>query len=155
MRKYAALTTYLSLCLGLAAAYFLIVPTPTTKLLLYNSVGLLSVGAVVFSLARYRPARRLPWIMFAAGLTSFLTADVIYYVLETNSTGVPFPSIADAFYLLMYPLVGVGLGLKIRTRSQGDRDWASLIDAGIFGIAVFSILWVVVMDSYVNPTVSS
>ena len=144
MRKYAALTTYLSLCLGLAAAYFLIVPTPTTKLLLYNSVGLLSVGAVVFSLARYRPLADFP------GSCS-QRAHVV--PRPTSSTTCwrrtrPSPLPVDRRCVLPadVPLVGVGLGLKIRNRSQGDAI-ASLIDAGIFGIAVFSILWVVVMDS--------
>ncbi len=52
----------------------------------------------------------MPWLWFAAGLTSFLVADVCYYVLElVSEDGAPFPSIADAFYLGMYPLMIVGL----------------------------------------------
>ncbi len=140
---------YLTLILAMATAYFMVSPTPTTKLALYNGVGLLSLMGTIVGIRMHRTRARAPWILFALGQASFLTADVIYYWLETHSKSVPFPSVADAFYLLMYPLVIAGLALKIRRYSNGTKDWAGLLDAGIFGIALFSVLWVVVMDAYV------
>ena len=143
------LSLYLTTIVGMASAYFMLSPTPTTKLALYNGVGLLSLLGTIVSIRIHRDRYQTPWILFALGQASFLTADVIYYWLETHSNSVPFPSIADGFYLLMYPLVLGGLALKIRKNSTGTKDWAGLIDAGIFGIALFSVLWVLVMDSYV------
>ncbi len=140
---------YLLVMLGMSGAYFMVSPTPNTKLVLYNGVGLLSVLGMVTGILVHKVRHRTPWILFALGLTSFLTADLIYYWLEKHTGTVPFPSIADAFYLAMYPLVVAGLAVKIRKNSTGTKDWAGLIDAGIFGIAVFSVLWVLVMDSYV------
>ena len=133
----------------MSAAYFTLSPTPTTKLALYNGVGLLSLIGTIVGIRLHRTRYRTPWVLFALGQASFLVADVIYYWLETHSESVPFPSIADGFYLLMYPLVIAGLALKIRRNSNGTKDWAGLIDAGIFAIALFSVLWVLVMDAYV------
>ncbi len=140
---------YLVAAGAMSCGYFMLSPTPTTKLVLYNGVGLLSLIGMLGGIRMHSDGNRGPWILFSLGLCSFLTADVIYYWLETHRTAVPFPSIADGFYLLMYPLVIVGLALKIRRYSNGAKDWAGLIDAGIFGIALFSTLWVLIMDSYV------
>jgi hypothetical protein len=147
--KRAAFGFYVLLMLGMSSAYFMVNPTANSKLVLYNGVGLLSVLGMITGIVVHKVRHRTPWILFTLGLTSFLTADLIYYLLETRTGTVPFPSIADAFYLAMYPLVVAGLAVKIRKNSTGTKDWAGLIDAGIFGIALFSVLWVLVMDSYV------
>ncbi len=147
--KRIALTVYLFAIASMSTAYFTLSPTPTTKLVLYNGVGFLGLLGTIVGIRLHQAGARAPWVMFALGQTSFLTADLIYYWLETNSEQVPFPSVADGFYLLMYPLVIAGLALKIRLFSNQNRDRAGLIDAGIFGIALFSVLWVLVMDTYV------
>ncbi len=146
--KRILLCGYLSLIAAMSAAYFMLDPTPVTKLVLYNGVGLLGLIGTITGILIHKPTYRTPWILFALGQLSFLTADVIYYLLEHAYGDVPSPSIADGFYLLMYPLVIVGLALMIRRNSNGTRDWAGLLDAGIFAIALFSIIWVTVMDSY-------
>jgi diguanylate cyclase len=133
----------------MSVAYFTLTPSQTNKLLLYNGVGLLSLIGTIVGMQRRQASERAPWILFALGQASFLTADLTYYWQETHSKQVPFPSISDGFYLLMYPLVIGGLTVMIRKNSNQSKDWASLIDAGIFGIALFSVLWVLVMDSYV------
>ena len=147
--KRLTLATYLGVILVMSSAYFMVSPTPTTKLVLYNGVGFLGLMGTIVGVWLHKSRYRTPWILFALGQASFLTADLIYYWLETHTRSVPFPSIADGFYLLMYPLVIAGLALKIRHNSSGAKDWAGLIDAGIFAIALFSVLWVLVMDSYV------
>ncbi len=141
--------SYVIAVLGMSSAYFTLAPTPNSKLVLYNGMGLLALLMTLVGIRVNKPTYRTPWLLFAGGQASFLVADVIYYLLEKQSESVPFPSVADAFYLGMYPLVIVGLALKIRYSVQGRRDWAGLIDAGIFGIALFSVLWVLVMDTYV------
>jgi diguanylate cyclase len=153
--KRVLLALYLILIAGMSIAYFALSPTPNTKLVLYNGVGLLSLLGTIVGIFRHRTSDRMPWVLFALGQTSFLTADLIYYWLETHRTEVPFPSVADGFYLSMYPLVIAGLTLKIRKNSTRTKDWAGLIDAGIFGIALFSVLWVLVMDSYVPIAVQA
>src|SRR3954462_10295790 len=86
--------------------------------------------------------------MICAVLISFLAGDVCYYILDAINETTPFPSIADALYLGMYPLVICGLLRLIRQRSPG-RDWASLLDAAIAAVGTFAVLGVLVIDTYV------
>ena len=132
----------------LAAAYFVIPTTPESKLVLYNGVGLLSILALLVGIRMNAPSPRGPWLWFAAGLTSFLTADVIYYGIElvSGDNGPPFPNLADFFYLMMYPLMIVGLTKMVRAVAPG-RDAASSIDAAIVAIAMFGALWVLFVDT--------
>ena len=147
--------------LGLAAvmtiAYFAVPNTPESKLVLYNGLGLMSVVSVLVGIRMNDATPREPWLWFAAGLTSFLTADVLFYVLELVSPeGPPFPSIADPFYLLMYPLMIVGLTKMVRAvRSQDHGDAATFIDAAVVGIAMFGALWVLFVDTVFETEVNT
>ena len=62
--------------------YYLVPNSPESKLLLYNGVGLLAVILIFFGVKRNQVVHKAPWMWIAAGLASFLIADVIYYVLE-------------------------------------------------------------------------
>ena len=138
---------WIGIASALTVVYFVLPTTPESKLVLYNGTGLLSILALVYGVWAKGATPRGPWIWFAAGLTSFLTADVIYYVLELGyPDGPPFPSVADFFYLMMYPLMIVGLIKMVRAVSPG-RDTASFIDAAVVGIAMFGALWVLFVDN--------
>ncbi len=138
---------WLGIAVVLTTLYFALPNTPTSKLVLYNGVGLLSVGFLLLGVKKNHSEAKEPWMWFAAGLTSFLTADIIYYVLElANPDGVPFPSVADFFYLMMYPLMIVGLTKMVRSLTPG-RNTASFIDAAVVGIAMFGALWVLFVDN--------
>ncbi len=142
------------LWLGLAsvvtATYFLLPNTPESKLVLYNGVGFLAVVLLLVGIWRNRIAPRAPWLFFAAGLASFLVADIIYYVLEiTNPEGPPYPSIADCFYLAMYPLVMIGLTKLVRHVAPGG-DKTTLIDAAVVATAMFGSIWVLFVDDVVT-----
>ena len=119
---------------------------PNTKLVLYNGVGLISIVLLLVGVYKNDARPKAPWIWFAIGLSSFLVADVIYYVLDAqHAGGPPFPNIADAFYLGMYPAMIVGLTKMVRHVVPG-RDKASFIDAAVVGTAMFGILWVLFVD---------
>ncbi|MEZ5378419.1 MAG: GNAT family N-acetyltransferase [Acidimicrobiales bacterium] len=136
---------WLVTALTLTTVYFVAPHSSESKLLLYNGTGLLAVLMTLVGVKINKPDPRAPWLWFAAGLASFLTADIIYYVLELTMEEPPFPSIADFFYLLMYPLVIVGLTKLVRATSPG-RDGASFIDAAVVGISMFGALWVLYVD---------
>ena len=137
-------------------AYFVVPNTPESKLVIYNGLGLLSVVLVLVGVRLNRVEVRAPWYWIAAGLASFLCADVIYYVLElqAGAEGPPFPSQADIFYLLMYPLVIVGLTV-LGHRVSPRRDKASSIDAMVVGTAMFGCLYVLFVDTTVSSDSSS
>jgi diguanylate cyclase (GGDEF)-like protein len=144
---------WLALASLLTVVYFVIPQTPETKLVLYNGTGLLALVGVIVGIRINRPADRVPWMFFAGGLASFLIADVCYYVLELTSgdAGPPFPSIADFFYLSMYPLMIFGLARMVRTVAPG-RDGATFVDAAVVGISIFGALWVLFVDSVVESS---
>jgi len=73
----------------------------------YN--GLLVVAAL-FCLARplFLPGARLAWTLIGVGLALWVIGDLYYEVAFANADEVPFPSVADAFYLAFYPPVYAG-----------------------------------------------
>ncbi len=140
---------YVLVAVGVAAAYFLVPTSNLSHLVLYNGIGLSAVVTVLIGIRRNRPADRRPWLLIAAGQASFLTADICYYILESINEEAPFPSIADIFYLGMYPLVIMGL-LRLVAQTSPGRDWSSLVDAAIVATATFAVFGVLVMDRYLT-----
>lgn len=143
---------WLLIATSLTVVYFVAPTTPESKLVLYNGTGLLAVLAVGYGVKRNKPAQRAPWIWFAWGLSSFLVADVFYYILElANPAGPPFPSVADIFYLAMYPFVIVGL-MKVHRSITADRTDSSLVITAIVGIAMMGVLWILFVDTVIEVT---
>ncbi len=142
---------YLAGVVLVAACYFVYGSPGVSKLVLYNGIGLSAVVAVLYGIRRNKPTNRRAWFFIAGALGSFLTADVAYYVLELTSPigEAPFPSIADGFYLGMYPLMIVGLMMLLRSIAPG-RDIASVVDAGLVAVATFAVLGILYMDTYLT-----
>jgi diguanylate cyclase (GGDEF)-like protein/PAS domain S-box-containing protein len=104
----------------------------------------LPLGAAVscWSTARRRTdRRRLSWRLMSAGAMSWALASVIWaaYLIATGHQA-PFPSIADAFYLLSPALIAIGLLLA---PVYGTRTWLlrSLVDAAMALAALWVIAW--------------
>ncbi|MGI9598450.1 MAG: GNAT family N-acetyltransferase [Acidimicrobiales bacterium] len=134
---------------ALTTVYFFVEKSPESKLVLYNGVGLVSLILLLVGIWKNRPKPIAPWLWFAGGLASFLTADVIYYIIELQSgeSGPPFPNLADGFYLAMYPLMIIGL-IKMVNEVAPGRSRASFIDAAVVGIAMFGTMWVLFVDDF-------
>src|SRR5262249_53543723 len=81
---------------ALAAFYAMPADTMFQDTVYYPFLGLASVVAILVGTAWYRPARPLPWLLFAAGQLLFVAGDVLFGVYEHFLGGVPFPSAADA-----------------------------------------------------------
>jgi diguanylate cyclase len=143
---------YIALTTIVGTLYFAVPTTTVSKLVLYNGVGLSSVVAILVGVRVNRPAYARAWRFVAAGAASFLLGDVCYYILEAVQKDTPFPSPADAMYLMMYPLVIAGLAGLLRRASSG-RDWAALVDAALIAVGTFAVLGILVMDNYAaDPT---
>ena len=138
MGRTARICLAVELLLGVT--YFLL-PDSLLRAVVYCSLGLGMVVAVVVGTRLYWPSRPLAWYLIAAGQLSFTVGDAINYtyqwVLEVEP---PYPSVADAFYLACYALLAGGL-LLVRERAPG-RDVASLIDATIIATGVGLLSWV-------------
>ena len=123
---------------------------PGQHLWLWTPLGVSSVAAVVLGVRHHRPRRPGAWYAFAGALFCFVAGDTIYNVLtEVLHRDNPFPSLADVFYLAMYPLIAGGLLLLIRARTT-RRDPAALLDALTVATGMCLLSWVYLILPYVE-----
>jgi diguanylate cyclase (GGDEF)-like protein/PAS domain S-box-containing protein len=117
---------------------------PGLRSVTWALLGLSGVGAIAAGVVINRPARKAPWLLLAVANLSFIAGQTSFLVMTQLKIDVPFPSFADALYLLEYPLYAAGVLIFIRWRSpEGDRR--SLIDALILttGLALLSWLYLI------------
>jgi diguanylate cyclase (GGDEF)-like protein/PAS domain S-box-containing protein len=145
--KVAPYRAYLAANVPLVALIFLFLPYHT---FLWGTMGVGATAAVVVGIIKNRPQRKLPWILFALALGTFISGDVTYDVLtiylhESN----PFPSLADVFYLATPPLLAVGLFFLVRSRRE-ERDVGALLDALIVASGAALLSWIYLIQPYVH-----
>jgi diguanylate cyclase len=109
---------FLAVELALGVAYF-VLPASALRAGVYCPIELGMVVAVVVGVRTYRPSRPWAWYLLAAGQLCFTVGDAILYAYEwALRVEAPFPSVADAFYLVFYPLLAIGLLLLVRGRAR-------------------------------------
>ncbi|MEY9859562.1 diguanylate cyclase (GGDEF)-like protein [Catenulispora sp. GAS73] len=128
---------------------------PSLHLLTWTVIGLGGVGAVLVGVRRHHPSSPLAWYFLAGAMLTLVSGDTVYNLLTDVFDEVePFPSIADAIYLLTYPLAAAGVMLMVRRRSP-LRDRAALIDAVILTTAAALLLWVYIITPTVDDRTQS
>lgn len=133
---------------AIIAAYELIAD-PTTRDLVYLALGTGGAAAIAVAVRRNRPVLALPWYLMAGGQLLWVIGDALYTWLEHVPGGVPFPSVADVFYLAAYPVILLGVHLLLRGRSR-RRDLASLVDSAIVTAGLGLLSWV----TLAQPTIA-
>jgi signal transduction histidine kinase/CheY-like chemotaxis protein len=134
-----------------AALVRVVIPSDRAGQMFAVLVSVVSAAAVWVGVARLQPGTRRPAVWFSVALTLYLVGDLFFYFyLLVRQAQRPFPSVADAFYLLDLPIFIASLLLFIRRQNPG-RDVASLIDGGIVAVACGLISWIYVIE----PTVVS
>jgi diguanylate cyclase (GGDEF)-like protein/PAS domain S-box-containing protein len=115
-----------------------------------NALGLSPVLAILAGMRIHRPASRGPWWFFAGGFTLFWLGDLYTYSYPRLFGGdVPFPSIGDGAYVLVYPALMAGLLMLVRRRNP-DRDRAGLIDSLIMTLGLSLLSWVALIAPYLH-----
>jgi two-component system, cell cycle response regulator len=138
---------------GLAAVwvvYALLVATGTTSAEVLGTpvidilyAGLL-LGAGVLCLARSLTDddERWVWRAFGIGLTVWSFGDIWWIAFFADSAEVPYPSVADGFWLASYPPMAYGLwrliSLRIGWRALGAAAWMDGLIAALGGSALFA-----------------
>jgi diguanylate cyclase (GGDEF)-like protein/PAS domain S-box-containing protein len=142
-----ALRVYLLTSVPLAALTFAV---PRYHMVLWGLLGLSASVAIVVGTVRNGSARRLPWLLVAVALATFVTGDVLYDVLtDVLHQSNPFPSAADAFYLVTYPLMAAGLVFMVRARTW-ERETGALLDALIVTTGCALLSWIFLIQPYVD-----
>jgi diguanylate cyclase (GGDEF)-like protein/PAS domain S-box-containing protein len=110
-----------------------------------NIIGGSAAAAILIGVRLHRPRMAIAWYLFCVGLVLFVAGDVITYNYQRIfHTEAPFPSIGDAMYLAVYPVLIAGLIILVRSRNPG-RDRAALIDALVITIGIGVLSWVFLM----------
>ena len=95
----------------------------------------IAAAALICALRAVRtPQTRGVWAAFSLGLGLWLFADVYYVEFLQDLRRIPYPSIADAAYLLALPCLFVGVALMVRHR-VGRFTLANWIDGAIAALA--------------------
>jgi diguanylate cyclase len=108
----------------------------------YAVVGLGSVAAIIVGARIHRPGVASAWYLMAAGQLLWVGGDFVDSWLTDVEKIEEFPSPADAFYLLAYPILAVGLFQLIRIHRRG-RDPAEVIDGVTVTAGLGLLFWVV------------
>jgi diguanylate cyclase (GGDEF)-like protein len=130
------------LALGaLASMHVVVVPAGWLSTGMYDGIGLAAVTAITVGAVRNRSPARPTWLLLAAGNLLFVIGDYLFSLYEQLWGQIPFPSLADALYLVGYVPQAAGLILLIRRRTPG-RDRAALTDAAIIASGLGLLSWV-------------
>jgi diguanylate cyclase (GGDEF)-like protein len=118
--------------------------------ILYN---VLLVVAAVCCAARGLVSRveRTPWLLLGLAAGLWAAGDIYYTLVLSSREEIPFPSLADAFYLAFYPLAYVGLALLLRGRVQ-QLHGSLWLDGIIGGLVVSALGAAVVFDAVLDTT---
>lgn len=128
------------------------------RLLFSNLISPISAGLAAFCLilaaSRSAGQMRTAWGFMAAALLSATLAEITWAILEMRQGMPPFPSLADAFYLLFYPLFALGILLMpAALQSPGERI-TRLIDTGVIMIAASIITWSLLISPNMDANVA-
>ncbi|HEY3339421.1 MAG TPA: EAL domain-containing protein [Propionicimonas sp.] len=108
-------------------------------------LGLLTVwapAAVCWLAASSARLRRPDVLLAAAAVTAYAAGDTVYLVTSIGGGVVPFPSLADVGYLLVYPLLLAALVVTVRRHARGLTLWVWL-DCAVGSLGAAAVLAVV------------
>jgi diguanylate cyclase (GGDEF)-like protein/PAS domain S-box-containing protein len=115
-----------------------------------NGLGLSGVLALAAGVRRNRPTAVVPWWLLTFGVGLFWLGDLYTYSYpKLLHKDVPFPSLGDGIYLLMYPVLMVGLLMLVRRRNP-EPDRAGVVDALIMTLGLALLSWVGLIAPYIH-----
>lgn len=136
---FAAVTLAAFVALVLGGA----VPQPTVAVVadvVIAALSVLAAGSCVRAAASANGRFRLAWALMAGALAAFAVGEMIWIYIEHVVDGSPFPSAADAFFL-MFP-VGVSAALLLfRNRSNRESQGRIVLDGLIVAGSLFIASW--------------
>ena len=93
------------------------------------------------------------WYILAAAQLAYSIGDILWAVYEVGLGQEPFPSLADGFYLIFYPMFFLGI-VFLPTRRMERREWfRMLLDMCIVMIAAVLAFWNFFLGPMANSVV--
>lgn len=115
--------------------------------LVFLPAGIAVVGLALRAAARPALSRatRRAWLLLAAAFAATLTGDALWANYEIGLGLSPFPSLADAAYLLFYPLLLAGLTAFPAAPQNRQERTAFWLDAVTVLLGGWMVVWYVVL----------
>ena len=82
----------------------------------FHDVVLAAAALLILARAAYEPATRRAWLAFGLAMALWSAGTILWSLVYGGQANVPYPSFADVFWLLWYPLIGAGIVALIRVR---------------------------------------
>ncbi|PRY32116.1 putative bifunctional diguanylate cyclase/phosphodiesterase [Pseudosporangium ferrugineum] len=114
----------------------------------YAAFGAAAGAAVIVGMRAHRPARKLPWVLLAAGMACGAVSNLAWSVallLGRTPTGL---TVVDAVYYGMYLLVAGALAV-LAARGRGSA-LVGMAEAGIVACTAAVLAWVFLIDPFVD-----
>ena len=92
-------------------------------------------AVLILARARYEPTARLAWLAIGLATCAWLVGSVGWSVVYGAQANPPFPTFADVFWLLWYPLMAIGIIRLVQVRVD-DFSWHRWMD----GVAVMLVV---------------
>ena len=118
---------------------------------LYEALEVVAAACCLWR-ALAHPKERKPWLVIGLGMVSFAAADLYYTIaLQPLGDDIPYPSLADALYLGLYPCCFVGLLLLARCRA-GRLPWMLWVDGLIVALGFAAVASALVYGRVLDGT---
>lgn len=126
---------------------YMVIPYGRLASAVYVATTALAAIAVALAVMRRpQPFRPAAWLLIACALWLAASGHAVWYWLDLRGLE-PFPSLADAFYLAVYPLFMVALWTL---GQRSGRDDGALSDALIVGVAAAVPGWALLIAPYLK-----
>jgi diguanylate cyclase (GGDEF)-like protein len=109
----------------------------TLSAVIYDAV-VLGAGIACLVRASVFGRERSAWILIGAAILVWGGAEVYWSAVIEGDPNAPYPSPADAGYLLFYPLAYAGLALLVRARAQ-EIEWRLWLDGAIAALGTAAL----------------
>ncbi len=104
-------------------------------------------AVLILARALYTPAARAAWLAIGFATVSWLVGSVGWSLAYGSRAHPPFPTFADIFWLLWYPLIGLGIFHLVQARLQ-KFSWHRWMD----GVAVMLVVLAAGVALIIEPT---
>jgi hypothetical protein len=112
--------------------------------------ALIAAGVAIYVARRYGVKAKISWcfVPFAVGLSLWFVAEIVWTVYrDLLGVAVPYPSVADVFWLSGYPAIILALGAYYRLFAQTTSVKRLLVAAAVSFVFVLLVVAVVIVPS--------